>query len=63
MDCRRQTLPTRLAGADPSAAPKVAQLATPAVEAILRDGSLDKLARSAALQKVGPLPAHSPACR
>ncbi|EFN54220.1 hypothetical protein CHLNCDRAFT_36088 [Chlorella variabilis] len=48
---RRQTRPTQLSGADPAAAPKVAELATPLVEAILRDDKLTKSTRTIALQQ------------
>jgi hypothetical protein len=42
----------QLAGADPAAAPRVAELATPLIEAVLRDNKLSKHARTSALQEV-----------
>lgn len=48
----RQTVEAQLAGADPAAVPKVHELLAGPIEAILRDASLGKAARAAALQQV-----------
>lgn len=48
----RQTAEAQLAGADPAAVPKVHELLAGPIEAILRDASLGKAARAAALQQV-----------
>lgn len=67
--CRRHTQQAQLAGADPTAVSRVAELASAAVESILRDSSLTKSGRAAALQRVGaraqrlsPGAAAQPAC-
>ena len=50
--CRRLTRPAQLAGADPAAVQKVADLAQAPLEAILRNPHLTKASRTAALQQV-----------
>lgn len=53
LTCRRQTRLAQLAGADPAAAQKVAELATDRIEAILRNDNHSKSSRTLALQQVG----------
>ena len=49
--CRRAKRSVRLAGADPAALSKVAELATERIEGILRNSDLDKTSRARALQQ------------